>query len=193
MFRRLPMKEKGASPQSQVSRALVPHYSFGSEGHYIRGELPADPMADPAAIAVQIAALTEQMNNQAAVLANTQADLAAARTAAANAQAEAAQACLDAAADIAAAGGAAGAAAPAVANVLKDLKVKLDKFLWHTDPKSVDTWLDNLEDYCMAHSIVASADKTFVAQYHLNCEIKDWFKLFTDSTGVKNNKAMDFD
>lgn len=108
------------------------------------------------------------------------------------------QASADAAAAAAAAaaipvGSTACSAAPAIANVLKDLKVKLDKFLWHTDPNSVDTWLDNLKDYCVAHTIVASTDKTFVAQYHLDCEIKDWFKLFTDSTGIKNNKAMDFD
>jgi hypothetical protein len=79
---------------------------------------------------------------------------------------------------------------PAAAHPLKDLKIKLDKFVSCTDMKSVDTWLDSL-DYCLAtHNLTADADTPFMAQYHLDSESRDWFKLLVDSTGTKNNKAM---
>eukprot|EP00961_Rhodomonas_salina_P091040 1225191-Rhodomonas_salina.1 len=98
-------------------------------------------MADAAAVAAQKAALVSRLNYQDEALANTRADLLAVQTETANASSEAVQARADAAAAASAAaaaipvGGTAGTAAPSIANVLKDLKVKLDKFLGHTDLK----------------------------------------------------------
>ncbi len=76
------------------------------------------------------------------------------------------------------------------ADLLHKLKFKPCNVCGHSCTMAVDAWLDSNEDYHLLNNITADGDKTFVSQFHLRGEAKDWCKTFVDLIGTLNNKQV---